>query len=142
MSRRVVSPTMKYRRIDGALHNFGHSFLGGMNYVLHERMDKRIEFVYEIVERTLRELPEPRMIIRFPEGTIEPPYEYPDYLRTSIAHYGQQLADHLTAEGVTPESVKDVHLVIWGDNVGLGCKVRAQDDRGGRHDVEVRLQAG
>ncbi|MBI3823320.1 MAG: hypothetical protein HY289_11675 [Planctomycetes bacterium] len=103
---------MGYKRIPAAIHNFGHSFASLMNY--HDD-----EYIIDILARMVPKLPESELSIKFPGGKIEPPREMPKPLLDSVAYYDQHLPRHLSNEGVSPDCITEVRLVVTSSRRGL-----------------------
>ena len=122
---------MGYKRIPSALRNLAHSFVSLMNYVDDE-------YIVDILPSVLSDLPEHELVIRFPDGTLEPDRTYPSRLRKSVRLYAARFAGHFEGEGVVPESVAEAQLTISRGRLGLQCEARAVDDRGKTYAVTVR----
>src|SRR5215203_6981918 len=93
---------MKYKNIDSAIHNFGHSFMSGMNYVDDDHV------MYEV--RALVKQPPHELRINFSTGKIEPEHMHTPRLIKSVVGRRQSLDDFLKRNNVDPSSVKDVTL--------------------------------
>ena len=124
---------MKYKRIDGALHNFAHSFLSFMNYVDDEHVVDELN--------VLLRKHSGRLSINFSTGAIEPPHAETPRVRKSIGYWTATLEKHLTSEQVDPTQVADIVLHMRLTPKGYGHYVEAVDSRGVRHSVSVEPSA-
>ena len=124
---------MKYKNIDSAIHNLGHSFISGMNYFDDDHV------MYE-VEAVVRKEPH-EVWINFSTGDISPKGEYSGRLLKSVAHYREWLDDHLRGHKVDPSAVKNVTLHHRLTRSGSESVMLAMDDRGVEHRVIVRSSA-
>ena len=121
---------MKYKNIDSAIHNFGHSFMSGMNYVEDDHV---MYEVHAIVRKEPHELS-----INFSTGKISPQAAYSSRLQTAVKNYREQLPDFLTRNSVDPTAVMDVTLHHRLTRTGGETVMLARDDRGIEHRVVVR----
>ena len=124
---------MKYKNIDSAIHNLGHSFMGGTNYVDDDHV------MYEVQALVRREPHE--VWINFSTGEIQPPGEYSASLLKSIALFRSQLDGHLLRHRVDPGAVSEVKLHHRLTRKGGQTVMHAHDDRGIDHRVVVRNTA-
>lgn len=124
---------MKYKNIDSAIHNFGHSFMSGLNYFDDDHV------IYEVEALVRREPHE--VWINFSTGNITPRGEYSNRLLKSVAHYREWLGDHLRRHNVDPSLLKNVTLHHRLTRLGGESVMLAVDDRGVEHRVDVRPSA-
>ena len=124
---------VKYKNIDSAIHNFGHSFMSGMNYFDDDHV------MYE-VEALVRKEPH-EVWINFSNGDISPKGEYSGRLLKSVAHYREWLDEHLRRHKVDPAAVKNVTLHHRLTRSGSESVMLAMDDRGVGHRVVLRSSA-
>lgn len=121
---------MKYKNIDSAIHNLGHSFMSAMNYV---DGDYVMDEVFALVRRDPHEL-----WINFSSGEISPRGEYSARLLTAVAQYRADLPRHLRSQNVDPAAVRNVTLHHRLTRRGHESVMTATDDRGVEHRVVVR----
>jgi hypothetical protein len=121
---------VKYKRIDSAIHNFGRSFMSGMNYIDDDHV------MYDVAAAVRRAPHE--LWINFSTGEIRPEGTYSPRLLESLALYQRALADHLRKHDVDPASVADVTLHHRLTHTGGESVMLARDDRGVDHRVAVR----
>jgi hypothetical protein len=121
---------VKYKRIDSAIHNFGHSFMSGMNYVDDDHV------MYEVAAAVRQ--PPHELWINFSTGEIRPEAKYSPRLLKSLAFYQHGLAEHLRKHDVDPATVADVTLHHRLTRTGGESVMLARDDRGVEHRVVVR----
>ena len=124
---------MKYKNIDSAIHNLGHSFMSGMNYFDDNNV------MYE-VEALIRKKPH-EVSINFSTGDISPRGEYSQRLLKSVAHYREWLGDHLQRHNVEPSALRNVTLQHRLTRLGGETVMFAVDDRGVEHRVVVKSSA-
>ena len=124
---------VKYKNIKSAIHNFGHSFMSGMNYFDDDHV------MYE-VEALVRKEPH-EVWINFSTGDISPKGEYSGRLLKSVAHYCESLGDYLRRNNVDPSVLKNVTLHHRLTRSGGESVMLAVDDRGVEHRVVVRSSA-
>ena len=121
---------MKYKNIDSAIHNLGHSFMSGMNYFDDDHL---MHEVREIVRHEPHEL-----WINLSTGEIEPKSGRTARLTKSVAHYRSGLEDYLRRNNVDPLGVKDITLHHKLTKRGSQTIMLAIDDRGVQHRVVVK----
>lgn len=124
---------MKYKNIDSAIHNLGHSFMSGMNYFDDDHV------MYDVQALVRREPHE--VWINFSTGEITPKGAHSKRLLKSVTHYRQWLGDHLLRHNVDPLALKDVTLHHRLTKLGGETTMLAVDDRGVEHRVPVRPTA-
>ena len=124
---------MKYKNIDSAIHNLGHSFMSGMNYVDNDHV------MYE-VRAIVRKEPH-ELWINFSTGEIKPKSAQSERLLKSVTWYRSTLDDHLRRHNVVPEVLKDVMLHHKLTGSGDQTVMLALDDRGVKHRVVVKETA-
>lgn len=124
---------MKYKNIDSAIHNLGHSFMSGMNYFEGDHV------MYEVEALVRREPHE--VWINFSTGDISPRGEYSSRLLKSVAHYQEWLGDHLRRHHIDPSALKNVTLHHRLTRLGGQSVMLAVDDRGVEHRVVVSQSA-
>ncbi len=119
---------MKYKRIKGALHNLGDSFLGLTNYV---------DDVYVIDElgELARRSPD-GVVIDFSAGTISPEAGVAAQVREAVVAYHERLAAHFRREGVDLAALEGITLHYRPTPKHRGT-IRALDDRGTQHVVRL-----
>lgn len=120
---------MKYKNIDSAIHNLGHSFMSGMNYFDDDHV------MYE-VEALVRKEPH-ELWINFSTGEISPGGKYSQRLLKSVAYYREWLSEHLRRHNVDPSALKSVTLHYRLTRPGAESVMLAIDDRGVEHRVVV-----
>lgn len=121
---------MKYKNIDSAIHNFGHSFMSGMNFVDDDHV------MYE-VEAVVRKEPH-ELWINFSTGEISPMGHYSKRLRKSVAQYQEDLGNYLLRSNVDPSALNNVTLHHRLTRSGGESVMLAVDDRGVEHRIVVR----
>jgi hypothetical protein len=121
---------MKYKNIPSMLHNFGHSFMSLMNYVDGQ-------YAIDLLRDALQSVPGHRLEIRFPMRAVDLPAGASPKLRKSVALHADFLPKHMAGHGLAAGTVPEIVLVVFGDNRGMHCRVRATDDRGKSYDVLV-----
>jgi|SRR5688500_14551597 len=124
---------VKYKNIDSAIHNLGHSFMSGMNYCDGDHV------MYE-VRAIVRKEPH-ELWINFSTGEIEPKSVKSDRLFKSVADYRSTLGDHLRRHNVDPDVLSDVTLHHRLTRLGGETIMLALDDRGVKHRVIVKETA-
>ena len=120
---------MKYKNVDSAIHNIGHSFMSGMNYVDDDH-------VFHEMRAAVRKEPH-EVWINFSTGEIGPARMYPPRLCKSVALYQAGLSDHLARHNVDPGAVCNVRLHHRLTRSGGTTTMHATDDRGKEHVVVV-----
>lgn len=120
---------MKYKNINSAIHNLGHSFMSGMNYFDSDHV------MYEVHALASREPFE--VIINFSTGEIKPTGEYSPRLLKSVAFYQAGLNEHLLKHNVDPAGLNNVTLHHRLTTLGGQTVMVAIDDRGIEHRVVV-----
>lgn len=124
-----VSP-VKYKHIDSALHNFGHSFVSLMNYV-----DDL--YVCDLMQAMAWDLPENELRIDFSVGSSSLPPASPPQLHKSVDYWQAWLPKLLESQKVSPASLGSVVLRYRLTRKGPEVIVEATDDRGAAHKVFV-----
>ena len=125
---------VKYKNIDSALHNFGHSFISLMNYVDDE-------YVGDLLLQLAKADPSNSVTINFSSGAVLPPTASAhSRLRKSIEYWGDWLPKHLESQNVRFDSLSEITLVFRLTNKGTVVSVDALDDRGVHHSVSVRSE--
>ena len=124
---------MKYKNIDSAIHNLGHSFMSAMNYFDDDYV------MYEVAALVRKEPHE--VWIDFSTGDISPKGEHSARLQRSVAHYREWLGDHLRRHNVDPSALKSIRLHHRLTRSGGESVMLAVDDRGVEHRVVVRTSA-
>lgn len=125
---------MGYKRINAAVRNFAHSFVSVMNYV----DDK---YIIDLLPKLLRDTPGHEIRISLLEYSITPQRDYDRTFLKSIGFYRQRVSDHLRSENVEPALLQQFDFVLFADFDGPICRVDARDDRGKRHQIDVRANA-
>jgi len=121
---------MKYKNIDAMLHNYGHSFVSGMNYVDGEHI---IELLPDLAYRS----PGLELDINFTQNSISPPGDYPSNLVKSVSYYHDGLVKHVENHKVEFNRLSDIHLRFRLLQSGHEIIVSTTDDRGISHKVFV-----
>jgi hypothetical protein len=121
---------VKYKRIGAALHNFGHSFMSGMNYVDGDHV------LYEMHEAT-RDKPH-SVTINFSSGHVDPPLAGSERIARAVAIYQEWLPKQLASQQVDPGALRDVLLIHRRGRAGYETVMSAVDDRGTKHTIDVR----
>lgn len=127
--------SLGHKAIPSALHNFGHSFASAMNVLSSDEDRIVLDVILECLPRRVGA----ELTVSIPEGVVEAEGEVPECIAESARRYGERLPGHLQGHGVSPEAVRDLHLVFSLAEDGLHLNVRARDDRGGTWDVPVRV---
>jgi hypothetical protein len=120
---------MKYKNIDSALHNLGHSFVGGTNYVDDGHV------LYDV--RELARSDPAGVSINFSTGELRAAGAGHERLAKAISLYRAGLAEHFRRHNVEPSSVREIVLHQIATPSGYETTVTAEDDRGVRHLVKV-----
>lgn len=123
---------MKYKDIDSALHNFGHSFLSGMNYFEDNHVMYDIFYI-------ARKMKGKAYSINFSTGDYNPDQETNSRIKTSISYYSSVLPEHLKSHKLDPESLSDVTLLVKSSKNLVEAYMNAVDDKGYKHHVRVNL---
>ncbi|GFE79567.1 hypothetical protein GCM10011487_15670 [Steroidobacter agaridevorans] len=116
---------MKYKHINSAIHNFGHSFTSLMNYVddgyvIDELVDIHAKG-YDIEVNWLT-------------GTFKPEVLRSPRIKKSIGYWRDNLSKHLTKHGVGPEALTEL-LFVWPARERK--QMRAVDNRGKSYRMYV-----
>lgn len=119
---------VKYKNIDSALHNFGHSFVSLMNYVDDE-------YICDLLSAAARSAPDREVRIDFSASAL--PTESPPQLVKSFEYWKAWLPRLLESQNVQPQSVGPVLLRYRLTRMGREVIVEATDDRGQPHKVFV-----
>lgn len=123
---------MKYKNINSALHNFGHSFVSLMNYVDDE-------YVGDLLLQLAKDDPSNSVTINFSSGVVLPPAASANSrLRKSIEYWGDWLPKHLESQNVHSGSLSEITLMFRLTQKGTAVSVDALDDRGVHHSISVR----
>jgi hypothetical protein len=124
---------VKYKNIDNAIHNLGHSFMSAMNYFDDDYV---MDEVHALVRR------EPHEVwINFSTGEVLPSGEHSARFLKSVAHYRNQLAEHFLKHQVDATALSEVRLHHRLTRKGFETAMHAHDDRGVDHHVIVRNTA-
>lgn len=123
---------MKYKNIDNAIHNLGHSFMSGMNWVdgAHIKDD---------INELARKEPD-GVWINFSTGVIKPAAANTRRIKMSVAGYRASLSDFLIRHNVDPAALSDVTLHYQRTKQGGQLVMLAVDDRGVEHKVLVKRE--
>jgi hypothetical protein len=124
---------VKYKNIDSAIHNLGHSFMSGTNYVDDDHV------MYEV--QALARQPPNEVWINFSTGEVRPEVESSSRLAKAVALYRNALPDHLRKHQVDPGAIRDITLHHRLTRTGGETAMVACDDRGVEHHVIVRATA-
>lgn len=123
---------MKYKNIDSALHNFGQSFLSGMNYFENDHV------MYDVFN-VARNLNGETFLINFSTDSYYPATEVNSRIEKSISHYSDRLSGHLISHNLDPKSLGEITLSMRSTNMGFDAYMDATDDKGNEHHVYVNL---
>jgi hypothetical protein len=121
---------VKYKHIDSALHNFGHSFVSLMNYVDDE-------YVCDLMKAMAGDLPEKEVRIDFSAGVQSLPAGSPPQLVKSVEYWQAWLPKLLESQNVSPTGLGPVVLRYRLTRLGTEVIVESTDDRGFAHKVFV-----
>ena len=116
---------MKYKNINSAIHNFGHSFVSDMNYVDDDFI---INELNKIHKKGLE------ITIDWLTGSFEPKSESSDRLKKSIGYWKNGLEKHLNQQNVDLSVLKKLEY-SWPIN--SNHYMEAEDDRGKSYKVEI-----
>jgi hypothetical protein len=123
---------MKYKNIDSALHNFGQSFMSGMNYFDGDHV------MYDVF-KSVSGSAGGTLFINFSTGKCSPEDEVNNRIIKSVAHYATRLSKHLKSHDLVPDALTDVTLIVSSKGYGYDLHMEAIDDRGKTHRVYVNL---
>ena len=119
---------VKYKNIDSALHNFGHSFVSLMNYVDDE-------YICDLLAAAAKSSPEREVRIDLSAPSL-PAGNAPQLVK-SFEYWKAWLPRLLESQNVHPKSVGPVVLRYRITRMGREVIVEATDDRGHIHKVFV-----
>lgn len=138
---------MKYKVLASAAHNFGHSFISGLN-------SSAMSEIAWAVDRTGEE----RLEIDLLTGHAKPRELTPEPVLVAIARYHEWFPRHLERHGIEPTAVVDARMVLTFEPEGrvdrysnffwnawdmpVECVVTIQDDRGKEHQSSLRDRCG
>jgi hypothetical protein len=122
---------MKYKHIDSALHNFGHSFVSLMNYVDNT-------YICDLLDEMARTSTGSEVRINF-SGEVSdlPPCSAPQ-LSKSFEHWKAWLPKLLEQQNVNPAKLNAIVLRYKLTRMGREILIEALDDRGKKHNVLVQ----
>ena len=123
---------MKYKNIDSALHNFGQSFLSGMNYFEDDHV---MYDVFNVAKNLHGEV----YSINFSTGAYSPDQDTSSRIKKSICHYRDRLPKHLKSHSLEPGTLSEVTLLVKNTNIGYEAYMDAIDDKGNKHHVYVNF---
>lgn len=123
---------MKYKHIDGMLHNFGHSFVSLMNYI-------EGEYIVDVLPKLARHAPGYEIDINFGNGQVSPVGEYPEVLHKSILYWQNWLPHHIANHQLEPNRLSDIHVRYRLVKIGKEIIVSTTDDLGKEHKVFVHV---
>lgn len=126
---------MKYKNIDAALHNFGHSFVSLMNTT----NDSPPQYVVDILREVAFFQPTRDVRLQFGEGgfilLVSVPHRHLRAIEESMHAYSAWLPRHLKNHGID-------HLFFlqlrYSPDEAFQVLVSATDTRGQRHEVLVK----
>ncbi|MBB4843721.1 hypothetical protein HNP55_002244 [Paucibacter oligotrophus] len=121
---------MKYKHIDSALHNFGHSFVSLMNYVDDV-------YVCDLISSMALGRPQNEVKIDFSAGVSSLPHGSPAPLIKSVEYWQAWLPKLLESQNVNPGSLGPIVLRYRLTRLGPEVVVESTDDRGCAHKVFV-----
>jgi hypothetical protein len=117
---------MKYKNINSAIHNFGHSFSSYENYVDEDFVIDELRNIhrkgYDISVNWLTREFEPSELL---SGRI----------RKSIGYWADSLNEHLTKHNIEPSALKSIEFKWPARAVHY---IVAMDDRGIEHKKEIK----
>lgn len=116
---------MKYKNINSAIHNFGHSFVSDMNYIDDD-------FIINELKKIHRK--EFDITIDWLTGDFQPEKEVTERLIRSIAYWRDGLEKHLHQQNVDLAALRKLKY-CW--LVGSNHYMEAEDDRGKSYEVEI-----
>jgi hypothetical protein len=121
---------VKYKNIDNAIHNLGHSFMSGINWVdgAHIKDD-----INELARKE-----SDGVWINFSTGEIKPAAANTRRIKLSVAGYQASLGDFLLRHNVNPAALSDVTLHYRRTTQGGQLVMLAVDDRGVEHKMLVK----
>lgn len=111
------------------LHNFGHSFCSGMNWI-NNGNELAIDELVGYIEKGRYTY----IKINFSTGNLEPGI-FSDQLIESVKRYQVWLPVLAKAHGVEIEKLKDVSFIIEKGKKGLIYFVSAHDDRSNNYNI-------
>src|SRR5438128_578834 len=94
---------MKYKNINSALHNLGHSFVSGMNYVDDDHVFYDLNRAVQLVPNALA--------LNFSTGATAPAEKCTPRILKALHYYRLDLARHLKSHNIDPHSLRDVTLI-------------------------------
>ena len=121
---------MKYKNINSALHNFGQSFMSGMNYFEGDHV------MYDVIQMARKAINH-KFQINFSTGNLSQPALLNNRVKKSIEHYRRHLPTHLESHGLNAGSVKEVILKVRLTHIGQELTIMARDDRGTEYNIPV-----
>lgn len=122
---------MKYKHIDSALHNFGHSFVSLMNYVDDT-------YICDLLDAAVQSSEGREVRINFSGGTADLPKDSPIQLVKSFEYSKTWLPKLLESQNVAPASVSSIVLRYKLTRMGREVLIDAIDDRGKQHKVLIQ----
>jgi hypothetical protein len=122
---------MKYKHIDSALHNFGHSFVSLMNYV-----DEK--YICDLLDAAARDSVGSEVRINFSGEVADLPECSEPQLAKSFEYWKTWLPELLERQNVTPSSLSSIVLRYRLTRMGREILMEAVDDRGKHHKVLVQ----
>jgi hypothetical protein len=122
---------MKYKHIDSALHNFGHSFVSLMNYV--DDM-----YICELLDAAARNSCCSEVRINFSGEVADLPEHSAPQLVKSFEYWKAWLPKLLERQNVSPSSLSAIALRYKLTRMGREVHMEAIDDRGMHHNVLVQ----
>jgi hypothetical protein len=126
----IVRP-MKYKHIDSALHNFGHSFVSLMNYVDDT-------YIRDLLDAAARSSGCREVRINFSGEVADLPADSAPQLAKSFEYWKAWLPKLLEGQNVNPSSLSAIVLRYKLTRMGREILVEAMDDRGKHHNVLVQ----
>lgn len=116
---------MKYKHINSAIHNFGHSFTSLMNYV---------DDGYVIDELSAIHAKGHDIEVDWLSGSFKPEALVSPRIRKSIGYWKDNLPKHLGKHEVAPAALTQL-LFVWP--AGERKQMLAADDRGKSYRIYV-----
>lgn len=122
---------MKYKHIDSALHNFGHSFVSLMNYVDDT-------YICDLLDVAARDSGVSEVRINFSGEVADLPACSAPQLAKSFEYWKAWLPKLLEDQKVSPASLSAIVLRYKLTRMGREILIEAIDDRGKHHNVLVQ----
>lgn len=122
---------MKYKHIDSALHNFGHSFVSPMNYVDDV-------YICDLLDAAARDSGCSEAQINFSGEVADLPEGSEPALKISFGWFKAWLPKLLEGQNVEPARLGSIVLRYKLTSMGREILIEALDDRDIHHSVLVK----